>query len=114
DVALDGGDRALGDDDGEGAPGGGEGGDAGTLGPVSDAGVANIGDACAAQATKASLADLDLYVIEDQSGSMNDNNKWTSVKDAFTTFVQSPSAAGIGMGIQYFALTGTSTCTQAC
>jgi hypothetical protein len=67
------------------------------------------GGGCAGTATKAQPIPLDIFVMLDQSGSMledagNGMTKWQTVKSALTTFMQEPSTAGIGMGIQYFGL----------
>jgi hypothetical protein len=56
---------------------------------------------------------LDMYIMFDQSGSM-EGDKWTSVTSAMKTFVQQPDAAGIGVGIQYFGLAPTGSCPATC
>jgi hypothetical protein len=52
---------------------------------------------------------VDMFIMYDQSGSMNDNTpagtKWSAIKAALTGFVNSPTSAGIGVGIQYFPTT---------
>src|SRR6185312_476345 len=59
---------------------------------------------------------LDIYIMLDQSGSMDDspNNptKWQSVTSALKTFVGQTNLSGISVGIQYFALNNES-CTAA-
>jgi hypothetical protein len=49
---------------------------------------------------------VDMFIMYDQSGSMNENtpagSKWNAIKAALTGFVNSPASAGIGVGIQYF------------
>lgn len=47
---------------------------------------------------------LDIYFVVDTSGSMNQNNKWTSVSTALTDFLNDPANADIGAGIEYFPL----------
>src|SRR5262245_9246901 len=81
---------------GSGAPGtfGGDGGSGGALGDA----------ACATDVHKSEASPLDIYVMLDQSTSMDDVGKWGNVKSAFQTFVNSPQAAGIGVGIQYFPI----------
>lgn len=60
---------------------------------------------------------LDMFIMYDQSGSMNESagntTKWDAIKTALTGFVNDPASAGIGVGIQYFPLqTGSTTCVQ--
>jgi hypothetical protein len=67
------------------------------------------GEACVGLREVAQQRPLDLYVMYDQSGSMNDRTasgltKWDAVKSAFTAFLSEPASAGIGIGLQYFAL----------
>lgn len=62
--------------------------------------------------TKADQIPLDLYIMLDQSGSMQ-GNKWDSVTMALGMFVQQPSLAGVSVGLQYFAVPSTLTCTIA-
>jgi hypothetical protein len=47
-----------------------------------------------------------MYIMLDQSGSMNQQSKWTNVTGALKSFFGQPSAAGIGVGLQYFGLGG--------
>ena len=78
------------------------------------------GGACAAESKKAEQLPLDMYIMLDQSGSMGDASsgsvsKWKAVTGAFTTFVNQPAAAGIGVGIQYFPLdSGAAPCSPFC
>lgn len=70
-------------------------------------GSGGIENTCVGTSSKAQLTPLDMYVMMDQSGSMNDpasggKSKWQNVVAAFQTFVSLPAAAGIGVGIQYF------------
>jgi hypothetical protein len=62
---------------------------------------------------------VDMFIMLDQSGSMNDqagsSTKWQAITGALTTFVNDPGSAGIGVGIGYFPFTGGSqqqTCKQ--
>jgi hypothetical protein len=43
-----------------------------------------------------------LYIVLDNSESMEENGKWEQAKAAITEFVQAPTSAGIRIGIQYF------------
>lgn len=61
---------------------------------------------------------LDMFIMYDESGSMGETvggnqTKWNAIKTALTGFVNDPTSAGIGVGIQYFPLsaTGGSACT---
>jgi hypothetical protein len=51
---------------------------------------------------------LDMFVIWDRSGSMDDDvnggTKWELVLAAFKAFVNDPGSAGIGVGLSYFPL----------
>jgi hypothetical protein len=65
--------------------------------------------ACQAETHQAMTLPLDMYIMEDQSGSMDDmistgGTKWQAVTGALTAFVQQPGVAGISVGIQYFDL----------
>jgi hypothetical protein len=66
------------------------------------------GDACAATKVTATLIPLDIFIMLDQSSSMNEktptSTKWEGVKAAISTFMKSPETAGVGVGIQYFGL----------
>jgi hypothetical protein len=77
--------------------------------------------ACQAVTHKAETLPLDMYIMQDQSGSMSDmvqggGTKWQAVTTAFTSFVQQPGLTGISVGIQYFALetTGGMCTTTTC
>jgi Mg-chelatase subunit ChlD len=72
---------------------GGAGGGGGSLSP--DA-------ACASSQQQAAGIPVDIYAMIDISGSMDQQNKWTSVKQALSTFVNDTANKGIGIGIQYF------------
>jgi hypothetical protein len=65
---------------------------------------------CAAITEQAKELPLDLYLMLDTSGSMDDlvaaqKSKWSAVQSALTDFVNDPASAGIGIGLQYFPLT---------
>lgn len=76
-----------------------------------DPGDGPLGDACIGVTSEAKLTPLDIYVMYDQSGSMDEKTgmggssptKWAAVKTAFLSFLGDPASAGIGVGIQYFA-----------
>jgi len=95
--------------------GGGEGGDddaaAGMFTAVTDGGFSLDAFAgCATTTHQATELPLDLYLMLDTSGSMDDlvaaqKSKWNSVVSAMTGFFSDPASAGIGVGLQYFPLT---------
>jgi hypothetical protein len=95
------------------SPGGddGSGPDGGNVDPGS-----GFGSSCATSTMTAMSTPLDIYVMLDQSGSMDLNMKWDDVSMALDSFVQQPNLAGVSVGIQYFALqtpTGDDDCTVA-
>ncbi len=75
---------------------------------------------CASATQTATLIPLDIFIMMDQSGSMGDQtgtniSKWEAVKQALNAFVGDPASAGIGVGIQYFPITGTGgSCPSTC
>jgi hypothetical protein len=105
--------------------GGGTGGSGGMLDP--DA-------ACVSEPRAGEQVPLDLFFMVDKSGSMGCGvpsqgncesapnppppvNRWTSIKEALTAFINSPQSAQLGMGIGFFPQysnpngTGTLRCT---
>jgi hypothetical protein len=83
----------------------------------------NADSGCVGDSSKAEPIPLDIFLMLDQSGSMdldagNLLSRWDTVKLAISEFVKAPTSAGIGMGIQYFGLPDpfphgciTQTCT---
>jgi hypothetical protein len=73
-----------------------------------------VGGGCAGVNKSAEKAQLDMYIMFDQSGSMGDatqgGTKWQAVSNGLSQFVQQPEAAGIGVGIQYFPLSSGIQC----
>ena len=80
-------------------------------GSAGSAGSASLdeGGACAAESLRGEGLPLDMFIMMDRSGSMNDKvkggTKWPLVTKALQAFLNDPSSAGIGAGIQYFSLT---------
>jgi hypothetical protein len=75
------------------------------------------GGSCAASPYQAMQLPLDMYIIQDQSGSMSDEvseggTKWQAVTTALNAFVAQPGVAGISVGIQYFGVppSGSANC----
>jgi hypothetical protein len=60
--------------------------------------------ACATSVVTAQKSALDLYIMLDQSGSMDDpvsgGTKWTAVTGALNTFFGQPGLDGVSIGIQ--------------
>jgi hypothetical protein len=89
---------------------GGSGGSVGGI--VTDASISdastNADSTCAASTTTGKEAPLDLFIMLDQSISMNTpvgngtDTRWRAVTKAIGAFVQRPEAAGLGVGINYF------------
>ncbi len=118
--------NGFGDDlsgaNGQGGDGGltADGGPGGQFGNGNE-GTPNPDAACAAEVSKGEQSPLDIYMMIDQSGSMNDTSsptKWDSVTEALKTFVKQPSLNGVSVGLQFFGVApggGTKcpvTCTQ--
>jgi hypothetical protein len=65
---------------------------------------------CAATTAEAMALPVDLYILEDLSGSMEEPtasgiSRWDAVKRAFRSFVESPSAQGLQVGLGFFPTT---------
>jgi len=93
-------------------------GGGGSTGSLPGGGSAAQGGGCAGDTKTAEKVPLDMYLMLDQSGSMEDpasggGTRWEAVVSAIGTFVNQPEAAGIGVGIQYFPLQGTESCTAS-
>src|SRR5882724_10610423 len=83
---------------GSGANGNGTGANNG----ITDGGVVNPDAACAQSSSAASLGQLTMLVMMDDSGSMSDNNKWNQVAAAMKAFFADPAAAGLRVGLRLF------------
>lgn len=106
--------NGQGGNNGEGASSFGDGGNGAGF---NDGGNDGQGGGCAGEMHVAQKVPLDLYIMLDQSGSMSDppangtGEKWAACTSALSTFVDQPGAAGIGVGIQYFPLESSQSCT---
>jgi hypothetical protein len=67
-----------------------------------DGGVVNPDAACAQSSSAASLGQLTMLVMMDDSGSMAQNNKWNQVAAAMKAFFADPAAAGLRVGLRLF------------
>jgi len=86
-----------------------------TAGAPSGNGSSGTGGSCAATFVKAESQTLAMFIMLDQSQSMNNvvdtatmTTRWTAVTGALTTFFSNPAAKAIPVGIQYFGLPGAS------
>jgi hypothetical protein len=65
---------------------------------------------CAAETHKAEQLPLDLLLLVDTSGSMNEaagtQSKWQLARGALGSFWKDPRSAGLGLGLQFFPLNG--------
>jgi hypothetical protein len=88
--------------------------DAGPLPVAPDAG--GPARQCAEQAHQAEVVPLDLLLLVDASGSMDQlagvNTKWETAQTALTAFVRDPRSAGLGVGIQFFPSNIEKPCTR--
>ncbi|NUP04745.1 MAG: hypothetical protein HOW73_01660 [Polyangiaceae bacterium] len=95
--------------------GGGQGEGAG----FADGGGTSVGGGCAGDDFTAEKVPLDMYIMQDQSGSMSDppaggsGTRWDAVVAAISEFVNQDEAAGVGVGIQYFPLESGANCNTA-
>lgn len=67
--------------------------------------------ACVVDRRRGEGLPADIYIMNDQSLSMTcaiptGGDRWTGMKTALTGFLNSPNAAGVGVGIQYFGQDG--------
>ncbi len=74
--------------------------------------------ACAAESKTANPVPLDLFIMLDDSGSMSEpvaggGTRWAAVTTALKGFINDPSNAALGVGIQYFPL-GPPVCPPFC
>lgn len=103
-----------------GDPGGTGGAGGGLLTTGGGAAGPGVGGGCAGTTSKAEKIPLDMYIMLDKSGSMDESagsgTKWDAVTSALATFVQQPNLDGISVGIQYFGVPagGGMACNTTC
>lgn len=105
--ATDGGSQAPRDrDQGGGAGGSGANGPGGFDDDDFDGGDGTLDEdsACAAVKRTGELVPLDMFVMLDKSGSMQDGGRWTSVTNALKSFVDSDDSRGMGIGLGYYPI----------
>jgi hypothetical protein len=85
-------------------------------GPGSGGG-SSVGGGCASESIQADGLPLDMAVMFDRSGSMEEGvsggSKWQVVTGALNDFMALPESTGIGMGIQFFPI-GGAMCPVQC
>lgn len=101
-----------GNDDATGGKGGGLnlGGNGGGGGLDLDGSAANGGGggvispdaACGTSSEEATLVPVNMLVMFDRSGSMNQNNKWPQASSALIAFFQDPGTAGLRIALRFF------------
>jgi len=86
-----------------------------TGGAMPGTGGSGVGGGCAATFVKAESQTLAMFIMLDQSRSMENivdtatmTTRWSAVTTALATFVKNPAAATIPVGLQYFGLETTS------
>jgi hypothetical protein len=75
---------------------------------------------CGAEMVKAIPLPVDIFILQDRSQSMTmpamaggTLSKWDAVRQALTSFLQSPAASGLGVGLGFFPPTAGNACTPA-
>jgi hypothetical protein len=78
----------------------------------------NGGCKCAGSSVKPKKIPLDMYIVFDQSLSMNDKvnggTKWTVISGALTSFAQNTASAGLGVGLGYFPYAPPAAAPTSC
>jgi hypothetical protein len=82
---------------------GGSGGEGGIL----PSGVGGAGGACIGEEFLAEAIPLDIFIMLDQSNSMNEEasagqTRWEMIEEAISDFVMQPGLDGLGLGINFF------------
>jgi Mg-chelatase subunit ChlD len=82
-----------------------------TAGTVADAGIVDAAppdapltsdNSCGKGKAEAKLKPVNMFVMFDRSGSMDDENKWTDASAALTAFFQDPGVAGMRVALRFF------------
>jgi hypothetical protein len=93
------------------------GGSSGTFSGTGTGTGTGVGGGCATTTQQAQKIPLDMYIMLDQSGSMDlsvgNGTRWDAVTSALKTFIQQPQSAGLGVGIQFFGV-GPDTFNDSC
>lgn len=90
----------------------------GSGGPDGGGGLSVDAPACATDVVTAQKSALDLYVMLDQSASMNESvtggTKWSAVTGALHTFMGQPGLDGVSVGIGYFGVPDSTGFGDSC
>ena len=95
----------------DGTGGKGNGGTGGNGGSINlDGSAANGGSggtidpdaACAVEKDEATLTPVNMLVMFDRSGSMNQSGKWTAASGALVAFFKDPGTAGLRVALRFF------------
>ena len=74
--------------------------------PIVDAGAPDAplsaGNSCGNGKAEAKLKPVNMFVMFDRSGSMDDDDKWTNASAALTAFFQDPAVAGMRAALRFF------------
>ncbi len=117
----------AGGDDGDAGSGGagagqtgtgtGEGGTVFTTGTGSGGSGGSGFEECATSSAEATLVPVNMIVMFDRSGSMDDGVKWPQATAALTAFVEDPGTAGLRVALRFFpgsGCTGTTCDIDVC
>lgn len=61
------------------------------------------GAACATGSSKATLANVNMFLMFDQSSSMTERNRWDNATAALVRFLQAPESGGLKIALRFFA-----------
>lgn len=61
------------------------------------------GAACATGSSKATLANVNMFLMFDQSSSMTERNRWGNATAALVRFLQAPESGGLKIALRFFA-----------
>lgn len=61
------------------------------------------GASCATGSSQANLANVNMFLMFDQSSSMTENDRWGNATAALVQFLQAPETAGIKIALRFFA-----------
>src|SRR5690606_19275293 len=61
------------------------------------------GQSCATGVASAAIANVNMFIMFDQSSSMEQNNRWTNATNALVAFLQSPESADLKIALRFFA-----------
>src|SRR5690349_2748292 len=74
-------------------------------GAATGSGGTGLGGGCATDTHDGELVPLDMFLMLDNSGSMQDSGKWGAVTGAINQFVGLSGTEGLAMGLGHFPIT---------